>query len=182
MVRAVHPLTLLTIAALVLTSCTDPVVAELADIPGTGEQGRRATVTHVVDGDTVELEFGSGSAERARILGIDTPETVHPNRPVECFGPEASARAGELIPPGTEVAVQRDEEARDRYGRLLVYVWRVEDGLFFNRTMVAEGYAETLSIAPNNTYRVELSAAAAEARAAGLGLWSACPAESEHSP
>jgi endonuclease YncB( thermonuclease family) len=60
-----------------------------------------------------------------------------------------------------------------------VYVWRVEDGLFFNRTMVAEGYAETLSIAPNDTYRVELSAAAAEARAGGPGLWSACPDDRE---
>ncbi|CAN5854304.1 hypothetical protein BH23ACT2_BH23ACT2_23800 [soil metagenome] len=180
MARPAHPRwPIAAIAALIGTACTASTTAELVDIAGTGAQGRRATVSEVVDGDTVELRFGSGPTERARILGIDTPETVHPNRPVECFGPEASTRAGELIPPGTEVAVQRDEEARDRYGRLLVYVWRADDGLFFNQAMVAEGYAETLSIAPNNAFRVELSAAAAEARAAGAGLWSACSEEGE---
>lgn len=159
----------------VLAACGGSSEATLRSIPGTDQQGLPAEVTEVVDGDTLALRLPDGAIERARILGIDTPETVHPDRPVECFGPEASARAAELVPPGTEVLVQRDLEARDRFGRLLVYVWRLEDGLFFNHAMVAEGFAETLSIAPNHAHRSALSAAAAEARTAGLGLWSACP-------
>ena len=84
----------------------------------------------------------------ARLLGIDTPETVHPERPVECFGPEASARTAALVPPGTAVRLERDVEARDRYDRVLVYVFRAADGLFVNRALVEEGYARTLWIPP----------------------------------
>ena len=147
----------------------------LSPIPGGGGDGVRATVGHVVDGDTVDLDFGGGRTERARLLGVDTPETVKPNTPVECFGPEASARTKQLLAPGTAVLVQRDAEARDRYGRLLVYVWRQSDGRFVNASLVVEGYARTLSITPNTAHRVDLSAAAAEARSAGSGLWAACP-------
>ena len=88
------------------------------------------------------------AVERVRLLGVDTPETVKPDTPVECFGPEASARTKELLPPGTAVRVQRDTEARDRYDRLLVYLWRGDDGLFVNQTIVAGGFARTLSIEP----------------------------------
>jgi len=136
-----------------------------------------ATVTATVDGDTVDLRFADGHTDRARLLGVDTPETVHPDRPVDCFGPEASAQTDALLPAGTPVLVQRDAEARDRYGRLLVYLWRKDDGLFVNASLVADGYARTLSIAPNDAHRVELSAAAAEARTAGRGLWGRCPEE-----
>jgi micrococcal nuclease len=168
----------LVVLAVTAAACGDPTDPVVVTIPGTDQQGLRVEVTEVVDGDTLALRLPGGEVERARILGIDTPETVHPDRPVECFGPEASARALDLVPPGTEVLVQRDVEARDRFGRLLVYVWRLDDGLFFNHAMVAEGFAETLSIAPNDAHRAGLSAAAAEARAAGLGLWSSCPPES----
>lgn len=133
-----------------------------------------AVVTRVVDGDTVGLDLGHAQ-ETARLLGIDTPETVHPTKPVECFGPEASARVEELIPPGTRVRVSRDVEARDRYGRLLVYLVRDHDDLFVNQVLVAEGYARPLFYAPNDAHRAELARAGAEARAAGRGLWSACP-------
>jgi micrococcal nuclease len=128
----------------------------------------------VVDGDTVELAVG-GATERARLLGIDTPETVHPDRPVECFGPEASARTKDLLPAGTVVLLQRDEEARDRFGRLLVYLWRQADGLFVNGALVSEGFADTLRIEPNTARSADLSARRAAARAAGLGRWSSCP-------
>jgi micrococcal nuclease len=148
-------------------------------VPGTSVRGVTATVTHVVDGDTVDLAISGGGTERARLLGIDTPETVRPDRPVECFGPEASNRTKALLAEGTEVVVQRDEEARDRYGRLLVYVWRRADGLFVNRALVADGYARTLSIAPNRAHAADLAAAAAGARDRGAGLWGACPAEPE---
>lgn len=138
-----------------------------------GGDAARATVSHVVDGDTVDLRFGEGT-ERVRLLGIDTPETVKPNTPVQCFGPEASARTKSLLAPGTGVRVARDAEARDRYGRLLLYIYRSTDGLFVNEALVAEGFARTLSIAPNTAHASELSAAAASAERAGRGLWSRC--------
>jgi micrococcal nuclease len=139
-----------------------------------GARAQPATVEHVVDGDTIELEL-DGSAERARLLGIDTPETVKPDAPVECFGPEASEQTKDLLPPGTKVLIQRDREARDRYGRLLVYVWRASDELFVNRSLVEDGYADVLSIEPNTAHRADLAAAKASARSRGAGMWAACP-------
>lgn len=132
-----------------------------------------ATVVRVVDGDTLEVELDSGS-ERVRLLGIDTPETVHPDKPVECFGPEASDRMKQLAPPGTALRLERDTELRDRFGRLLAYAY-LPDGTFVNLSMVSDGYATTLNIDPNRAHRDELSAAQREAKAAGLGLWGACP-------
>lgn len=167
-----------TIVALVLlcAACGGSAEASTQPIPGTALSGTTATVVKVVDGDTVELRFAGREPEMVRLLGIDTPETVHPDRPVECFGPEASARAAELLPAGSEVLVQRDAEARDRFGRLLAYIWTT-DGIFVNADLVAGGYADTLAIAPNNTHRSHLSGLAAEARAADAGLWGACPAD-----
>ena len=154
-------------------ACAPGGRAATVAVPG-GGRGLPATVTHVVDGDTVDLDVG-GSAERARLLGIDTPETVKPNAPVDCFGPEASARTKELLPPGTAVVVQRDREARDRYGRLLVYLWRTRDRLFVNGSLASDGYARTLSIEPNTSHRADLAARVAVARAARAGLWRTCP-------
>lgn len=156
-----------------LCACTDPGPTTVT-VPGTTEQGTEAVVRSVVDGDTIEVSFGGGTGERVRLLGIDTPETVKPDAPVDCFGPEASAATKDLLEPGTTVIVQRDTEARDRYGRLLGYIWRT-DGTFVNRVLVADGFARTLSIAPNTAHRGDLAAAAAEARAAGRGLWASCP-------
>lgn len=127
----------------------------------------------VIDGDTIEVRIG-GVSERVRMIGIDTPETVAPDRPVECFGPEASQRTKDLLPPGAEVRLERDVEARDRYGRLLAYVIRAEDELHVNQVLVAEGFAEARGYEPNVTRQGELDAAEIEARAAGRGLWPAC--------
>jgi micrococcal nuclease len=134
-----------------------------------------ATVLQVLDGDTAIMDI-AGAEESVRFLGIDTPEVAHPDQPEECFGPEASARTAALIPPGTEVRLERDLEARDRYDRLLAYVHRSEDGLFVNEALVREGFADTLSIEPNTTHEGTLAAARSEARAAGRGLWGRCPA------
>lgn len=133
----------------------------------------RATVTEIVDGDTLVVEV-DGRVESIRLLGLDTPETRHPTRPVECFGPEATDELAELIPPGTEVRLERDAEPRDRYGRLLVYVFRVEDGLFVNHELVATGHGRVLLIGPNRARAADLRRAEAEARAAAVGLWGAC--------
>ncbi len=132
-----------------------------------------AVVERVVDGDTVVLDLGA-SEETARLIGVDTPETNHPTVGAECYGREASAHLERLLPGGTRVRVERDVEARDRYGRLLVYVHRADDGLFVNEAMVAEGFAAALTVPPNVAYADRFAALAADARRAGVGLWSAC--------
>ena len=134
-----------------------------------------ATVVEVVDGDTVRVHFpGRSGSESVRLIGIDTPETLKPDSPVECFGPEASASTHELLPSGTPVRLERDVEARDGYGRLLAYVVRASDGMFVNLELVELGVAELLTFPPNTAHVAELVAAATEAERAGRGLWSAC--------
>ena len=142
------------------------------------------TVTHLVDGDTIDVAFTTGNGkfntERIRLIGIDTPETKRPDTPVECFGREASSALAALLPIGTKVLVERDVEERDRYGRLLGYVFRASDGLFVNHEMVRAGMATPYTFPPNIAY-VDVFAAAGDAsRAAAAGLWSRC--ESGHTP
>jgi micrococcal nuclease len=134
-----------------------------------------ALVVEVIDGDTVTLEIG-GQTETVRLVGIDTPETVHPTKPVECFGPQASAFLSRLLPPGTEVVVRRDVQARDSYGRLLLYVFLpVANGeKFVNLELVARGFAVPLSIEPNTRWRDSFVAAAFDAQRNSRGLWRAC--------
>ncbi len=139
-----------------------------SDAPGA------ATVERVVDGDTIVVDL-DGRSERVRLIGIDTPESVDPGRPVECFGKEASAFTASLLPEGTAVRLVRDVEARDRYDRLLAYVYRQPDGLFVNAELARQGYALPLTIPPDVAHADELRALAAEAREAGRGLWAACP-------
>ena len=135
----------------------------------------RATVVRAVDGDTVVVRAaGQEGDATVRLIGIDTPETKKPDAPVECFGKEASAHLATLLPPGTDVDLEPDVEARDRYGRLLAYVHR-DDGLFVNLAMVADGYADALTIAPNVAHEPQLRAAVRAARDRDLGLWGSCP-------
>lgn len=132
-------------------------------------------VSRVVDGDTVRLRV-AGRHESVRLIGIDAPESVRPNTPVECFGREAARRLRALLPNGTEVRLERDEEARDRYGRLLAYVFRRHDDLFVNLALAHDGFAEVATFPPNVAYVDRFVLAVADARTAGRGLWSACPA------
>jgi micrococcal nuclease len=132
-----------------------------------------AVVTHPIDGDTVEVRIG-GHTESVRLIGIDTPESVARDRPVECFGPEAKQRTAELLPAGTHVRLERDIEARDQYGRLLAYVHRIDDGAFVNLLLVDEGYAESFPYPPNTAHRADFDRAEAAARAGGRGLWPTC--------
>ncbi|MEJ5254513.1 MAG: thermonuclease family protein [Acidimicrobiales bacterium] len=134
---------------------------------------REPTVVEVVDGDTVVVRMGRVD-EHVRLIGVDTPETKHPSKPVECFGREASAFTRAVLPTGTVVRLERDVEERDAYGRLLAYVWRAADGVFVNRELVAQGYAAALTIPPNVRHTDELVSAAARARERGAGLWGAC--------
>lgn len=130
-------------------------------------------IVRVVDGDTVVARLPGGD-EKIRLIGIDTPETVDPRKPVQCFGKEASERTKELLPVGTAIRLERDVEARDHFGRLLAYVYRVDDGTFVNLALAEEGYAQPLTIPPNVAYTARFAAAAAGARSAGRGLWKAC--------
>ena len=134
-----------------------------------------AVVTHIDDGDTIDVRVGA-TTERVRLIGIDTPETKKPNTPIQCFGPEASAFMTAFLPIGTAVRLERDVEPRDPYHRLLAYVYRASDGAFVNVELARGGYARQLSIAPNTAHARELSAEVDAARAAGRGLWSECPA------
>lgn len=131
------------------------------------------TVVFVIDGDTVDMDI-DGQRERVRLLGIDAPESVHRSVPEQCFGAESSAALTELLPIGSEVTLERDVEARDRYGRLLLYLYRADDGLFINEQLVRSGMADTSFYQPNTTMEDVLTAARAEARAERAGLWGRC--------
>ena len=125
-------------------------------------------VVAVVDGDTVDVTL-AGRRERVRLLGVDTPETVDPDRPVGCFGPEAAAFTHRKLADRT---VQFDRERRDRFGRLLAYV--DVDGRRFNDELLAGGYARLLVIPPNGRHARVMLDRELEARSAGRGLWGAC--------
>ncbi|NCV74785.1 hypothetical protein EBW23_02425 [bacterium] len=131
------------------------------------------TILKVVDGDTVDIDI-NGRTERVRLIGVNTPETKHPTKPIECFGPEASAYMTELLPKGTTVRIERDVEARDRYGRMLLYLYRDSDNLFINLDLVSRGYGTPMSIEPNTFHRNDFVQAAALAEVSNVGLWKAC--------
>src|SRR3954462_12545607 len=139
---------------------------------GPGRSGE-GVVTRVVDGDTVHVAL-AGRDETVRYIGIDTPESVKPGTPVQCFAHAASAANRRLI-EGQRVRLRYDAEQRDRYGRLLAYVYRERDGAFVNAALVREGYARTLTIAPNVHFAGRFAALARVARDGRRGLWPACP-------
>ena len=145
----------------------------VAPSPGAGvalPAGLDTTVQRVVDGDTLVIDGGLP----VRLIGVDTPETKDPRRPVQCFGREAAAFLTSLLPKGTGVRLVGDVEQQDQYDRTLAYAYRLPDGLFVNAELVRNGYAQVLTIAPNVAHADDFVALAAEARAAGRGLWSAC--------
>ena len=105
---------------------------------------------------------------------MDTPEVVKPNTPVQCFGREASARTKALLPEGSVIHLVADVEARDRYRRLLAYVYRDLDGAFVNLLLVEEGYAVPYTYPPNVAHADDFVAASGRARDERRGLWSRC--------
>lgn len=166
----VHPFVVALAMASVapLAACGAPGTAATAPVPA-----GQATVVRVVDGDTIVVKT-SGRDERVRLVGIDTPESVKPNTPVQCFALEASARTKALLPPGTAVRLERDAELRDRYKRLLAYVYRQPDGMFVNLVLAREGFALPYTFPPNVAHADEFVAAAGEARQGRRGLWGRC--------
>lgn len=123
-----------------------------------------AKVARVVDGDTIKLESG----EVLRYIGIDTPETVDPRMPVQCYGKESSAKNKELV-EGKEVKLEKDVSETDRYGRLLRYVWLGD--MLINEYLVREGYAQSSSYPPDVKYQNRFIEAQRLARAENKGLW-----------
>jgi len=132
--------------------------------------GTDAVVERHVDGDTFVVVGG----RKVRLIGIDTPETRDPRKPVQCFGREASAFTASLLPVGERVRLVSDVEPLDRYGRTLAYVYRLRDGLFVNAELVRRGYASVYTYPPNVAHADELVALGRQARDSGAGLWGAC--------
>ena len=124
-------------------------------------------VIRVIDGDTVELKNG----ERLRYNDIDTPETVHPSKPIECYGEEASKKNKELV-EGETILVELGNPEKDKYGRLLGYVYI--DDLFVNAELVRGGYAEVNSYGNPGSKIVELINIERDAKLKSTGLWSSC--------
>ena len=151
------------------------------DEGGSGEPSgpANARVTHVVDGDTIDVAMPDGEEETVRYIGIDTPETVKPDTPVQCGGPKAHA-VNERLVGGRNVTLRFDAERRDVYGRLLAYVYlpAARPGghpLFVNAELVRLGLARTLTIPPNDSFASLFARLAARAGALGRGLWGSCP-------
>jgi micrococcal nuclease len=151
------------------------VLASALGACGGGPSGPtdRGSVISITDGDTLRIRVAEVE-ERVRLIGIDTPEVYGRGGLRECFGKEASARLAELLPVGEEVRLEIDAEPRDRYDRLLAYVYRASDDLHINLEMARTGYAAPLTVPPNVAFADRFVAAAADARGEGLGLWSAC--------
>ena len=122
-------------------------------------------VTKVVDGDTIWLS----NNEKVRLIGVDTPETVHPRKPVQYFGREASAYTKRGV-DGVEVRLTYGQERRDRYDRLLAYVWRASDGFFLNAEIVGQGYGYAYTKYPFE-YMEEFRSLERAAREEKRGLW-----------
>lgn len=128
----------------------------------------RCLVTRVIDGDTIEVHT-EGKLYKVRYIGIDTPETKHPTKPVEWMGKEAAAKNEELV-GGKIVGLEKDVSDTDRYGRLLRYVW-VRD-LMVNAELVRLGFAQVSTYPPDVRYQKRFLQLQREARENGRGLWS----------
>lgn len=124
-------------------------------------------VLKVVDGDTIEINY-NGNKEKVRLIGVDTPETVHPTKEVQTYGKEASSFTKSQL-TGKKITLEFDVQQRDKYGRLLAYVYL--DGKMFNKTLLEEGYAQIATFPPNVKYVDEFKQIQAKAKEEKKGLW-----------
>jgi len=135
-----------------------------------------ATVVRVIDGDTIVAQFADGRSDTVRYIGVDTPETVDPRTGVECFGQAASAKNAELV-AGRAIELEKDISERDKYDRLLRYVWVTgDDGNLrhANQELVQWGFAVASSYPPDVRYQDQFGGLQRAAQAQQLGLWGAC--------
>lgn len=135
-------------------------------VAGPAPTSAKRLCVRAVDGDTLELDGG----ERLRLIGVDTPETVDPRRPVQYFGEEASAFTRRMA-QGKSVRLEYDQDTRDRYGRTLAYVY-LPDGTFLNAEIIRQGYGHAYTRFPFR-YQEQFLALEREAREQGRGLWAA---------
>ncbi len=131
-------------------------------------------VTRVIDGDTIEIEGG----QRVRYIGINTPETVDPRTPVQCFGKEASIKNRQLV-EGKTVKLEKDISETDKYGRLLRYIY--VDGIFVNDYLIRQGFAYASTYPPDVKYQNQFTQALQEAQSQNRGIWAACQSRSQPS-
>jgi micrococcal nuclease len=140
----------------------------------TGDEASRhlaGRVVRAVDGDTLEVAIDDGPTETVRLIGVDTPETVKPDTPVQCFGPQASRFEHEHV-EGHRVRLLTGVEPRDYYGRLLAYVWI--EGRVLEAQLLRRGLARILTFHPNDRFAQKFEELAQKAAKVGKGLWNAC--------
>ena len=138
----------------------------------------QVSVQRVVDGDTIVVDFSTGEQERVRLIGVNTPETVHPKKPVEYYGKEASDFTKKEL-TGKKVWLQMDVQVRDRYQRALGYIWleapKEDESTIrrsmFNTRLLLEGYGQVMTIQPNVKYAEMFVGFQREARKQKKGLW-----------
>jgi micrococcal nuclease len=172
------PLALLLVGALACATPTETVTTTKTVTARPSAQSPNATaavphtamVTRVVDGDTAHVRY-RGADVTIRFIGVDTPETVAPGQPVECYGPEASAFTTKEL-TAKPVHLEFDVDRIDPYGRTLAYIW-VHNRLF-NETLVRDGYATVATYPPDTKYVQRFAAAQHDARDGNRGLWAAC--------
>lgn len=159
------------------TTPTQPATTEPTPEPAStpSPEFTEAKVIRVIDGDTIEVNI-AGATYTVRYIGIDTPETVHPSKPVEYMGKEASDKNKELV-DGKTVELEKDVSETDRYGRLLRYVYLGD--LFINAELVRLGYAQVSTYPPDVKYQDLFLQLQQEAREAGRGLWASQPPTQE---
>ncbi len=175
-----RPHLLLTIVAVTLAGCTQhaapaaAVVQLPAGAPRPPAGSFSAVVERVVDGDTMLARHGD-RVVRVRFIGIDSPESVKPNTPVECWGKQASRLTASLLPAGTAVTAAYEPGGRtDRYGRELWDLW-LSDGRFVQSVIVASGAARPRQFQPQTRHAGYLREVEAVAERARVGLYRACP-------
>jgi len=133
----------------------------------------KVLIDHVIDGDTIQLD----DSRKVRLIGVDTPETVHPQKEVEYYGKEASDFTKSML-EGKEVYLEYDVQPTDKYGRTLAYVW-LSDGTLFNELLVLKGFAQVSTYPPNVKYVERFTMAQKQAIEANADLW---PKESMEKP
>lgn len=138
--------------AVFAAACSPVQEISIPDGQSAAIKGTPATVTYVVDGDTLDVKFKNGKTERVRMLLVDTPETKHPRLGVQPFGPESSKFTKTQL-TGKKVGVELDISERDKYGRLLAYIWIGKQN--FNQLLLEKGLARVAYVYPPNTKYVD---------------------------
>jgi micrococcal nuclease len=179
MLQLVRTFLSIPLVLLLLVACTTATVtvtgdrrAPVSPSPSGASNGKPlATVTRVVDGDTAHVLF-RGKDVTVRFIGVDTPETVAPGQPIECYGTEASHFTTRQL-TGKQIRLEFDVDRIDPFGRTLAYLW-MRDGSLFNETLVRRGFATVATYPPDTRYVDRFEASKRAAKAAGRGQWGAC--------